>query len=92
MSLYIKIENGLPINHPAQEENIKAAFPNIDLTNTTEFAPFIRLPQPSNDELYINDTQILDSVYISNDNGVSYTDSYFARNLTDEEIAQKNTQ
>ena len=47
MNLYIQIENGQPINHPIMEDNLKQAFPEIDLNNLPDtFARFERVPSP----------------------------------------------
>ena len=44
MNLYIQLENGQPINHPIMEDNLKQAFPEIDLNNLPEtFARFERV-------------------------------------------------
>ena len=43
MNLYIQIENGQPINHPAYEDNLVAAFGLIP----TNWEPFIRLKFPT---------------------------------------------
>jgi len=44
MNLYIQLENGQPINHPIMEENLKQAFPEMDLNNLPEtFARFERV-------------------------------------------------
>lgn len=47
MNLYIKIENGVPKDHPIFEDNFLAAFPAIDINNLPpEFAKFVRVPMP----------------------------------------------
>ena len=47
MNLYIQIENGQPINHPIMEDNLRQAFPEMDLNNLPEtFARFERVPSP----------------------------------------------
>jgi hypothetical protein len=47
MNLYIKILDGKIIDHPMLEENIKSAWPEIDLDNLPLWlAPFIRVPPP----------------------------------------------
>ena len=43
MNLYIKIENGIPKNHPALENNLLQAFGLIP----EHFQPFIRVERPS---------------------------------------------
>jgi hypothetical protein len=47
MNLYIQLQNGEPINHPIVEENLRQAFPELDLNNLPEtFARFERVPAP----------------------------------------------
>lgn len=47
MNLYIQLENGEPVNHPIVEENLRQAFPELDLNNLPEtFARFERAPGP----------------------------------------------
>lgn len=87
MNLYIKLENGQPINLPMLEDNILQCYPGIDLTNTDLFAPFIRLPQPSIYDLPRTKLQILDTNFILAEDGVSYTDSYFIRDMDETEIS-----
>jgi hypothetical protein len=43
MNLYIQIENGQPINHPALEENLLYAFPDGIPSN---WEPFVRVAPP----------------------------------------------
>lgn len=86
MNLYIKLENGQPINLPMFEENILQCYPGIDLTNTDLFAPFIRLPQPSISDLPRTEFQTLETNFILAEDGVSYTDSYFVRDMDETEI------
>ena len=44
MNLYIQLENGEPVNHPIVEENLRQAFPEMDLNNLPEtFARFERV-------------------------------------------------
>jgi hypothetical protein len=45
MNLYIQLENGEPVNHPILEDNLRQAFPEMDLNNLPEtFARFERVP------------------------------------------------
>jgi hypothetical protein len=46
MKLYIQIENGAPINHPAFEENLLGAFSEIP----SNWEPFVRVEKP---EVYL---------------------------------------
>ena len=44
MNLYIQLENGKPVNHPIVEENLRQAFPEMDLNNLPDtFARFERV-------------------------------------------------
>jgi hypothetical protein len=44
MNLYIQLQNGEPINHPIVEDNLRQAFPEMDLDNLPEtFARFERV-------------------------------------------------
>jgi hypothetical protein len=45
MNLYIQLQNGEPVNHPILEDNLRQAFPEMDLNNLPEtFARFERVP------------------------------------------------
>lgn len=47
MNLYIKTLNGKPVDHPYLEENMKSAFPEMDLDNLPAgWAKFERVPRP----------------------------------------------
>lgn len=47
MRCFIRIKDGQPFEHPIIEQNFVQAFPDIDVNNLpTEFAEFIRHPQP----------------------------------------------
>ena len=44
MNLYIQLQNGEPVNHPIMEDNLRQAFPEMDLNNLPEtFARFERV-------------------------------------------------
>jgi len=47
MELYIRVENGHPVNHPILKENLLQAFPGIDLSNNTEYVQFERVMSPA---------------------------------------------
>lgn len=76
-NLYLQIENGLPVNHPALEKNLIQAFGHIP----TGWEIFNRV------ELYELETfQVLetpDPAYIKTDSG--WTDAWFVRDMTVEE-------
>jgi hypothetical protein len=81
MNLYIQIENGAPVNHPATEDNLAGAFGSIP----DNWAPFVRVAQPV-PGIY----QVLDSeepTYQQVD-GV-WTDVWALRDMTDAERAAR---
>ena len=44
MNLYIQLQNGEPVNHPILEDNLRQAFPEMDLNNLpSDFARFERV-------------------------------------------------
>ena len=44
MNLYIQLQNGEPVNHPIMEDNLRQAFPDMDLNNLPDtFARFERV-------------------------------------------------
>ena len=48
MKLFIRIQNGQPVEHPIMGDNFWQAFPEIDTENLPpEFARFVRVPMPS---------------------------------------------
>ena len=48
MNLYIKVEEGIPVDHPMLEDNIKDAYPEVDLQNLPSWLmPFERTPIPT---------------------------------------------
>jgi hypothetical protein len=50
MNLYIRIQDGEPVDHPILEQNLVQAYPDIDLDRLpAEFAPFVRVPRPAAD-------------------------------------------
>ncbi len=45
--LYIRMQNGRPVDHPMLEENVLTAFPEVDLENLPDWlAPFDRVLRP----------------------------------------------
>jgi hypothetical protein len=81
MKLYIQIENGQPINHPAFEDNLIQAFGSIP----EHWEPFTRIERPT-----LGVYQVLESdepVYAKVD-GV-WTDVWSVRDITAEEKATK---
>jgi hypothetical protein len=82
MNLYIQIENGHPINHPALEENLLQAFGAV-LSN---WEPFVRVAPPILGEYEKFDNP---NVTYEKINDV-WTDVYHVVALTDEEKAAIN--
>lgn len=81
MKLIIKIENGVPVDHPIIFENFLMVNRNVDYDNLPEgYAKFIRVPPPT-----VSTTQKVNPnpEYVLVD-GV-YTDSWTIRDLTDQE-------
>lgn len=81
MKLYIQTENGEPVNHPAFEENLIAAFGGVP----DHWKPFVRVERP-----VIGMYEVLESetpVYQQVD-GV-WTDVWSVRPMTAEEITAK---
>lgn len=85
LELYIQIVDGHPQDHPITADNLKLAFPDVDINNlpADRFAKFVRapFPRPRVFEVY---------------EGVSYqwvdgvvTDVHSVRSMTDEERAAK---
>ena len=88
MKLYIKLENGQPVDHPITHENFVQAFPDIDTNNLPEnFIEFVRVPHPSNLDLY----EVYDGVHYEIINGVC-TDVHTVHTMTDEERTAKQNQ
>jgi len=88
MKLYIKLENGQPIDHPILKENFIQAFPDIDINNLPEtFIEFVRVTRPSNLSTY----EIYDGVHYEIIDGVC-TDVHTVRAMTIEEKQAKQNQ
>ena len=77
MNLYIQIENGQPINHPAFEDNLLQAFGSIP----AHWEPFVRVERPALTIFQIleSDTPTYQQV-----NGV-WTDVWSYRDMTADE-------
>jgi len=80
--LYIKVENGLPVNHPALKVNLIDAFGAIP----DDWEPFIRVPNPvpTDNSIVLEHPE---PVYRKVD-GV-WQDAWYTRPKTEEEIAEK---
>jgi len=81
MSLYIQIENGAPINHPALEENIFQVYGSIP--NNWELFTRIKKPVPTIYQILDSNTPTYAKV-----NGV-WADVWPLRNMTAEEKTTK---
>jgi hypothetical protein len=63
MSLYIRIKDGQPFEHPLTVENMKLVFPNVDLDNLpTDFMQFVRVEKRDTKlyEVYENHEYVID--------------------------------
>ena len=85
ISLYIQIRDGKPYQHPIAEENMQAAFSDIDLNNLPKdmFAKFIRVPMPE-----VGDFEVVDNTTYEWDGDV-VKDVHHVRPMNDEERAEK---
>ena len=79
MKLYIQIENGQPVNHPAFESNLIDAFGSVP----GNWEPFVRLTAPALNPYEKNQTVSYQKV-----NGV-WTDVFSCEQMTQEEITAK---
>lgn len=85
MKLYIKIQDGKPVDHPILEENLLLAFPNIDVNNLPEgFIRFERIKAPAVGP-YEKNQQLK---YEIQSDGVC-RDVWFCEPMTAEEILDK---
>lgn len=75
--LYLQIENGLPVNHPAFENNLIQAFGRIP----TNWEIFNRIEFCEVETFQV--LEIPDPAYIKTDSG--WTDAWFVRDMTVEE-------
>ena len=88
MKLYIKLQDGKPIDHPITHDNFIQAFPNIDTNNLTEeFIEFVRVLHPNNLDIY----EIYEGVHYEIIDGVC-TDVHTVRTMTDAERTTKQNQ
>jgi hypothetical protein len=81
MNLYIQIQNGQPVNHPAFEDNLLSAFGQIP----ADWEPFVRVVRPTLGVYEVLDSEV--SVYGKID-GV-WTDVWALRAMTDAEKVEK---
>ena len=84
MELFIRIQNGQPLEHPILGDNFRQAFPNVDTNNLPpEFARFVRVAAPAVGVYNKNQTV---SYQLAGD---AYTDVFTVEQMTAEEIAAK---
>jgi hypothetical protein len=79
MNLYIQIENGYPINHPALEDNLVSVFGKVP----DDWEPFIRVTNPcleNNALVLLQETPEYQKI-----SGV-WTDVWFTRQKTETEL------
>jgi hypothetical protein len=81
MNLYIQIENGSPVNHPATEDNLVGAFGSIP----DNWVPFTRVERPEPGVYQVLASQ--DPTY-QQVNGV-WSDVWTLRDMTDTERAAR---
>jgi hypothetical protein len=86
-NLFIQIRDGKPFEHPITEDNMRLAFPDIDLDNLPDnFAKFTRVHTPQ-----IGVYEIYNGVsYEIIDGG--YVDVHNIRQMTDEEKINKQNE
>jgi len=92
MNFLIQIDNGVPINNPVSEENLRIFIPNLDINNPPAgWARFVRTPMPE-----IPDGEVLDKItyklsYTLSDyyGTPTYTDEYHFVPISDEKIIEQ---
>ena len=84
MSLFIRVRDGQPFEHPILDENFRAAFPNIDTNNLPSgFARFERVEAP-----VLNPYEIYEGVSYELFGSV-YRDVHHVRTMTEQEKVSK---
>jgi hypothetical protein len=92
MNLYIQIKDGKPFQHPILEDNLRQAFPTMDLENLpANFARFNRFTQPTNDVMPVGRFQVAVVAYELEADGTTYHDAWSVREMTDAEKALTTT-
>ena len=83
-NLYIRIVDGVAVDHPILEENLVFSFPGIDLDQLpANFARFQKTPRP-NHGIY----ELSEYSYAANADGV-YTEVWTVRPMTSQEKTQQ---
>ena len=80
MNLYIRIENGTAVDHPAFEDNLIGAFGSIP----DNWAPFTRVEQ-HDAGLTVGVYQTAQCSYTLGSDGVTWQDTWTVRDMTDAE-------
>jgi len=81
MNLYIQVENGHTVNHPAYENNLLQVFGLIP----SNWSPFNRIQQPDN--LLTSPFQTAQCTYTLSSDGVKWQDTWTAITMTSDEQA-----
>jgi hypothetical protein len=83
MNLYIRIENGQPVNHPIAETNLNSVVRGIDVDNLpSDYASFTRVEMPE-----LGPYEVCTSTYQWG--GDIVTDAHSTREMTTEEKTAK---
>lgn len=78
--LYIRVQNGQPVDHPVTGWNLRMIFPDANENNIPKgFERFTRLPLPD-----LEPYQVLEGVVYEKSN-YGWHDRYIIRDMTDEE-------
>ena len=84
MRLFIQVNDGQPVGHPITEDNMRYAFPSIDLNNLpSNFSLFERILKP-----IIGVYEVYEGVQYELVDGI-YKDVHKVRSMTDEEKQSK---
>lgn len=90
MNLYIRLRNGQPFEHPLFEENVRQAFPELDLTNLpADWARFTRYQQPGADVLPVGVFEVAEVKYTLSTDSTTWQDTWTTRSMTDAERNKK---
>jgi hypothetical protein len=83
MNLYIQVQEGQPINHPATDSNLYGAFGNIP----DNWKPFTKITKPTETILPVGAYQIAESIYTPDGDG--FKDKWVVRDMSEQEKAEK---
>lgn len=86
-NLYIQMRDGQPYQHPIFEQNMREAFPHVDLDNLPDgFRRFVRVNRPDLGPYEKNQTC---SYVPAEGSPQTYTDEWSCENMTAEEVTAK---